>query len=36
MIKFFKSRSKLMVNVTYSKFKAPSERPCHKEHTGQR
>ena len=30
MLKFFKSRSKVTVKVTCSKFMVPSERSCHK------
>ena len=33
MLKFLKSRSKVTVKVTRSKFMVPLERPCHKEHT---
>ena len=33
MLKFFKSRSKVMVKVTHSKFMVPSERPFHNENT---
>ena len=35
MLKFFKSRSKVTVKVTCSKFMIPSERSCHKEHSCQ-
>ena len=35
MLKFFKSRSKVMVKVTFSKFMVLSERPCHEEHVCQ-
>ena len=31
MLKFFKSRSKVTVKVTHSKFMVPLERSCHKE-----
>ena len=34
-LKFFKSRSKVTVKVTCSKFMVPMERPCHKEHICQ-
>ena len=33
MLKFFKSRSKVTVKVTCSKFMVPSERSCHKVYT---
>ena len=35
MLKFLKSRSKVTIKVTCSKFMVPLERPCHKEHTRQ-
>ena len=35
MLKFFKSRSKVTVKVTSSKFMVPLERSCHKDHTCQ-
>ena len=35
MLKFLKSRSKVIVKVTCSKFMVPSERSCHKVHTCQ-
>ena len=35
MLKFFKSRSKVTVKVTSSKFTVPLERSCHKDHTCQ-
>ena len=35
MLKFFKSRSKVMVKVTCSKFMVPLERSCHKVFTCQ-
>ena len=35
MLKFFKSRSKVEVKVTSSKFMVPLERSCHKDHTCQ-
>ena len=34
-LKFSRCRSKVTVKVTCSKFKVPSERYCHKEHTCQ-
>ena len=34
-LKFFKSRSKVTVKVTCSKFMVPTERSCHKEHSCQ-
>ena len=33
MLKFFKSKSKVKVNVTRSKIMVPCERSCHKEYT---
>ena len=33
LIFFFKSRSKVTVKVTRSKFMVPLERPCHNQHT---
>ena len=33
MLKFLKSRSKVAVKVTCSKFMVPLKRPCHKERT---
>ena len=35
MLKFFKSRSKVTVKVTSSKFMVPLESSCHKDHTCQ-
>ena len=35
MLKFFKSRSKVTVKVTSSKFIVPLERSCHKVHKCQ-
>ena len=35
MLKFLKSRSKVMVKVISSKFMVPLERSCHKDHTFQ-
>ena len=35
MFKFLKSRSKVTVKVTHSKFMVPFERPCHREYTCQ-
>ena len=35
MLKFLKSRSKVTVKVTSSKFMVPSERSCHKVYTRQ-
>ena len=35
MLKFFKSRSKVTVKVTSSKFMVPLERSCHKDHICQ-
>ena len=35
MLQFLKSRSKVTVKVTCSKFMVPLERPCHKVHTCQ-
>ena len=32
---FFKSRSKVTLKVTCSKFMVPLERSCHKDHTCQ-
>ena len=35
MLKFFQSRSKVMVKVTNSIFMVPLKRSCHKDHTCQ-
>ena len=35
MLKFFKSRSKVMIKVTCSTFMVPSDTSCHKVHTCQ-
>ena len=35
ILKFFKSRSKLRVKVTYTKLMIPLEKSCHNEHTYQ-